>query len=74
MQNWRKLNILAQLDNPTKGDWVLEVKESIIEYEIGTSYEEVSEINKIRYERVQPVGLISLSCNWVILHNEIDQM
>ena len=24
------------------------------------------------YERVQPVGLISLSCNWVILHNEID--
>ena len=26
------------------------------------------------YEKVQPVGLISLSCNWVILHNEIDQM
>ena len=26
------------------------------------------------YERVQPVGLISLSCNWAILHNEIDQM
>ena len=26
------------------------------------------------YERVQPVGLISLSCNWVILHYEIDQM
>ena len=26
------------------------------------------------YERVQPVGLISLSCNWAILHNEINQM
>ena len=26
------------------------------------------------YERVQPVGLISLSCNWAILHNEKDQM
>ena len=26
------------------------------------------------YESVQPVGLISLSCNWAILHNEIDQM
>ena len=26
------------------------------------------------YERVQPVGLISLSCNWVILYNEIEQM
>ena len=26
------------------------------------------------YERVQPFGLTSLSCNWVILHNEIDQM
>ena len=25
-------------------------------------------------ERVQPVGLIPLSCNWEILHNEIDQM
>ena len=29
---------------------------------------------KCPYEGVQPVGLISLSCNWVILHNEIDQM
>ena len=26
------------------------------------------------YERVQPLGLTSFSCNWVILHNEIDQM
>ena len=26
------------------------------------------------YERVQPVGFISLSCNWVTLHNEIDQI
>ena len=26
------------------------------------------------YEKVQPVGLISLSCNWEILHIEIDQM
>ena len=26
------------------------------------------------YERVQLVGLISLSCNWAICHNEIDQM
>ena len=26
------------------------------------------------YERVQLVGLISLSCNWAIWHNEIDQM
>ena len=25
-------------------------------------------------DRVQPFGLISISCNWVILHNEIDQM
>ena len=26
------------------------------------------------YERVQSVGLISLSFNWVILHNELEQM
>ena len=26
------------------------------------------------YKRVQPFGLISLSCNWVILDKEIDQM
>ena len=25
------------------------------------------------YERVQPVGLISLSCNWVIFNNEKDK-
>ena len=28
----------------------------------------------LAYERVQLVGNISLSCNWVILQNEIDQM
>ena len=26
------------------------------------------------YKRVQPFGLISLPCKWVILDNEIDQM
>ena len=26
------------------------------------------------YEKVQPVGVLSLSCNWVILHKEIDQL
>ena len=25
-------------------------------------------------ERVQPVGLISFSCYWIILHDELDQM
>ena len=25
-------------------------------------------------EQVQLVGLVSLSCNWVILHNEIDHI
>ena len=28
----------------------------------------------IQCQRVQPVGLISLSRNWAFLHNEIDQM
>ena len=31
-------------------------------------------MSQISYERVQPVGLISLSCNWVNLHNAIDHM
>ena len=31
-------------------------------------------INDGSYKRVQPDGLISLSCNWVILLKEIDQM
>ena len=26
------------------------------------------------YERVQPVSLISVSCSWVTLHNEINQI
>ena len=41
---------LAQLYNPTKGEWDLKVKEWIIEYEIETSFEEVSKIKKSRYE------------------------
>ena len=28
----------------------------------------------LHYKRVQPVNLISLSCDWVILLNEIDQI
>ena len=28
-------------------------------------------MSKNIYERVQPVGLIWLSCNWVILHNKV---
>ena len=43
---------LAQLDNPTKGDWVSEVKGWIIDYEIGTSFEEVLRIKKSRYEKI----------------------
>ena len=31
-------------------------------------------LNVNQYERIQPVSLISLSCNWEILHNEIDQI
>ena len=29
---------------------------------------------KVCYERVQPVGLTSLSYNWVILHIDMDQI
>ena len=52
MQNWRKLNILAQLDNPTKGDWASEVQGWIIEYEIGASFKEVLQILKSIYEKI----------------------
>ena len=42
----------AQLENPTKGDWVTEMKKSIIELEIASSFEEVKMIKKNRYEKI----------------------
>ena len=40
------------MDNPTKGDCAIEAKVWIIEYEFGTSYEEVSEIKKSKFENI----------------------
>ena len=37
----------AQLENPTKGDWVTEMKKYIIELEIASSFEEVKMIKKV---------------------------
>ena len=42
----------AQLENPTKGDWVTEMKKYIIELEIASSFEEVKTIKKTRYEKI----------------------
>ena len=41
----------AQLENPTKGDWVTEMKKYIIELEIASSFEEVKTITKTRHEK-----------------------
>ena len=43
---------LAQMENPTKGDWVSEVQNWIFEYEIGISFEEVLKIKKSKYEKI----------------------
>ena len=40
----------------------------------GRSVQTIVQIqNKNKYERVQSVGLTSLSYNWVILHKDMDQ-
>ena len=40
------------MNSPTKGDWVSEVKEWILEYEIATSLEEVKKIKKNMFENI----------------------
>ena len=42
----------AQMESPTKGDWVSEVKAWIFEYEIATSLKEVSKMKKNIYEKI----------------------
>ena len=42
----------AQLDNPTKRDWVSQVKVWTIEYDIGKSFQEVKYIKKSLYEKI----------------------
>ena len=42
----------AQLENPTKGDWVSEMKKLIEELEIASSFEEVIRIKRSKYEKI----------------------
>ena len=42
----------AQLENPSKGDWVSEVKQWIVEYDIAKSIQEVKAVKKSIYEKI----------------------
>ena len=42
----------AQMENPSKGDWVSEIRDWICDYEIAESFEEVSKMKKSHYEKI----------------------
>ena len=42
----------AQLENPSKGDWISEVKQWIVEYDIAKSIQEVKTVKKSIYEKI----------------------